>query len=125
MIQVDISGHPHVDSFQFNTFSVMGTFLCNYGFFTSEAVLKPYTTSRWITMATHLFQLAPFDIFSSARSFVIVGSICLGFSEALHIFQVDTGGLPTNPTRLFCMFSCRHIFLYFQGRFGALNNVFF
>jgi hypothetical protein len=56
--------------------------------------------------------------------FVIVGSTLSGLSESLHIFQVDTGGIPPNPTSLFCMFSCLHIFLYFQGHFGALNNVF-
>ena len=33
--------------------------------------------------------------------FVIVGSTLLGFSEALHIFQVETGGLPPNTTGLF------------------------
>jgi hypothetical protein len=37
--------------------------------------------------------------------FVIVGYTLLGLSEALHIFQVDTGGLPPNPTGVFCMFS--------------------
>jgi hypothetical protein len=57
--------------------------------------------------------------------FLIVGSTLLGLSESLHIFQVDTGGLSPNPTGLFCMFSCQHILLYFQGRFGALNIVFF
>jgi hypothetical protein len=51
-------------------------------------------------------------------------STCLGLYEALHIFYVDTGGLPPNITGLFYMFSCQHIFLYFQGHFGALNNVF-
>ena len=56
--------------------------------------------------------------------FVIVDSTLFGMSEALHIFQVDIGGIPPNPTSLFCMFSCQHIFLYIQGHFGALNNVF-
>jgi hypothetical protein len=56
--------------------------------------------------------------------FVIVGYILLGLSESLHIFQVETGGCPPNPTGLFWMFSGQHIFLYFQGRFGALNSVF-
>jgi hypothetical protein len=56
--------------------------------------------------------------------FVIVGSTLLGLSEAPHILQVDIGGLLSNPTGLFCMFSCQHILLYFQGRFGALNIVF-
>jgi hypothetical protein len=54
--------------------------------------------------------------------FVIVGPTLLGLSEALHIFHVDTGGLSPNPTDLFCMFSCQHILLYFQGHFGALNS---
>jgi hypothetical protein len=56
--------------------------------------------------------------------FVIVVSILSGLSEALHIFQVEIGGRPPSPTRLFWKFSCQNIFLYFQGRFGALNNVF-
>jgi hypothetical protein len=56
--------------------------------------------------------------------FVIVGSTLLGLSESPHILQVDTGDLSPNPTSLFCMFSCQHILLYFQGRFGALNIVF-
>jgi hypothetical protein len=51
-------------------------------------------------------------------------STLMGMFEALHIFQVDTGDLSPNPTGLFCMFSCQHILLYFQGRFGALNSVF-
>jgi hypothetical protein len=53
-----------------------------------------------------------------------VGSTLLGLSEALHNFQVDIGGHPPNPTGLFWIFSCQYIFLYFQGRFGALNSVF-
>jgi hypothetical protein len=48
----------------------------------------------------------------------------MGLFEALHIFQVDIGGRPPNPTGLFWMFSCQHISLYFQGHFGALNSVF-
>ena len=56
--------------------------------------------------------------------FVIVGYTLSRLFEALHIFQVDIGGLPHNPTVLFCNFSCHYIFLYFQGHFGALNNVF-
>jgi hypothetical protein len=55
---------------------------------------------------------------------VISGSTLLLFSESLHIFQVDTSGLSPNQNGLFCMSSCYHIFLYFQVRFGALNNVF-
>ena len=56
--------------------------------------------------------------------FVIMGSTLLGLSEALHIFQVETGDLPPNPIGLFWKFSCQHILLYFQGRFGALNSAF-
>jgi hypothetical protein len=79
-------------------------------------------------VATHLFQLAPLDSFLVQHVllyfFVIVGSTLSGLSESLHIFQVDIGGLPPNPTGLFWMFSCQYIFLYFQGHFGALNSVF-
>jgi hypothetical protein len=48
----------------------------------------------------------------------------MGMSEASHIIQVDMGGLSPNPSNLFCMFSCHHIFLYFQGCLEALNIVF-
>ena len=47
---------------------------------------------------------------------VIVGSTRMGLYEAPYILQVDASGL-------FCTFSCHHILLYFQGHFGALNNV--
>jgi hypothetical protein len=33
--------------------------------------------------------------------FVILGSTLMGLSEALHIIQVDTGGLSPYPTGLF------------------------
>jgi hypothetical protein len=56
--------------------------------------------------------------------FVIVSSTLLGMYESLHIFKVDIGGNPSNPTRLFWKFSYQYIFLYFHGHFGALNNVF-
>ena len=56
--------------------------------------------------------------------FIIVSSTLMGMSKASHILQVDMGGLLPNPTSLFCMFSCQHILLYFQGYFGALNIVF-
>jgi hypothetical protein len=56
--------------------------------------------------------------------FVVVSSTLLGLSEAPHILQVDTSGLSPNPTGLFCMFSCHHILLYFQGRFASLKVVF-
>ena len=45
--------------------------------------------------------------------FVIVGSTLLGFSEAVHIFQVETGSFTPNPTGLVLNFSFQHIFLYF------------
>jgi hypothetical protein len=56
--------------------------------------------------------------------FVILSYTLLGLFEATHILQVDTGGLSYNPTGLFCISSCHHILLYFQGHFGALNVVF-
>jgi hypothetical protein len=56
--------------------------------------------------------------------FVIMSSTLLGLFEAPHILQVDTGDLSPNPTDIFCMFSCQHILMYFQGHFGALNVVF-
>jgi hypothetical protein len=77
----------------------------------------PPTYSNWLLLF----------VFSSTRSSVLLcncGFYTSGDFEALHIFQVDIGGLSPNPTFLFCMFSCQHILLYFQGRFGALNNVF-
>jgi hypothetical protein len=77
LIQVDIGGHPPVPNsnwliltvFSSTCFSVMGTFLCNCGFCTSGAILKPYTTSRWILVAAHLFQLAYFGSFHVSTSF--------------------------------------------------------
>jgi hypothetical protein len=68
---VDIGGHPLVPNsnwliltvFSSTCFSIMGTFICNYGFFTSGVVLKPYTTSRWILVVAHLFQLDYFGVF--------------------------------------------------------------
>jgi hypothetical protein len=56
--------------------------------------------------------------------FVTVGYTLIRVSKYLHIFQVDTASLSPNLTRLFCIFSCQHIFLYFEDRFGSLNNVF-
>jgi hypothetical protein len=56
--------------------------------------------------------------------FVIVVSTLPGLYESMHIFHMDIGGHPPNPTDLFWKFSCKYIFLYFQGHFGALNNVF-
>jgi hypothetical protein len=53
---------------------------------------------------------------------IIVVFTLLRLYEALHIFQVDIGGLPPKLANLFCMFSCQHIFFYLQGHFGALNN---
>jgi hypothetical protein len=83
LIQVDIGGHPPVPNsnwliltvFSSTCFSVMGTLLCNYGFCTSEAVLNPYTTSRWILVATHLVQLAYFGSFHLSTSFCTFGAI--------------------------------------------------
>jgi hypothetical protein len=77
LIQVDIGGHPPVPNsnwliltvFSSTRFSVMGTFLCNCGFCTYGVVLKPYTTSRWILVAAHLFQLAYFGSFHVSTSF--------------------------------------------------------
>jgi hypothetical protein len=53
-----------------------------------------------------------------------MSSTLLGLSEALDILQLNMGGLSPNPNGLFCMLSCQHIFLYFQGHFGALNIAF-
>jgi hypothetical protein len=53
-----------------------------------------------------------------------VSSTLLGLFESPHSLQVDTDGLSPKPTGLFCMFSCQHIVVYFQGHFGALNVVF-
>jgi hypothetical protein len=47
-----------------------------------------------------------------------------GFHESLQSIQVDIGGCPPIPTGLFWKFSCQYIFMYFQGRFGALNSGF-
>jgi hypothetical protein len=77
LIQVDIGGHPPIPNsnwliltvFSSTYLSVMGTFLCNCGFYTSGAVLKPYTASRWILVADHLFQLAYFGRFHVSTSF--------------------------------------------------------
>jgi hypothetical protein len=77
----------------------------------------PPTYSNWLLVSIfvqHVFLYC----------FIIVSSTLLGLSEASHILQVDTGGLSPNPTGLFCMFSCQHILLYFQGCFEALNIVF-
>jgi hypothetical protein len=41
----------------------MGRFICNCGFFTYAVFLKPYIASRWIWVATHIFQLNYFGIF--------------------------------------------------------------
>jgi hypothetical protein len=75
--KVDIGGHPPVPNsnwliltvFSSTCFSVMGTFLCNCGFCTYGVVLNPYTTSRWILVASHLFQLAYFGSFHVSTSF--------------------------------------------------------
>jgi hypothetical protein len=77
LIHMDIGGHPPILNsncpiltvFSSTRFSVMGTFLCNCGFFTYGAVLKPYTTSRWILVDDHLFQLDFFGNFHVNTSF--------------------------------------------------------
>jgi hypothetical protein len=77
LIQVDIGGHPPVPYsnwiiwtiFSSTRFSVMGTFLCNCGFYTYRDVLNPYTTSRWILVAAHLFQLYYFGSLHVSTSF--------------------------------------------------------
>jgi hypothetical protein len=50
-------------------FSVMMTFIFNCWLFTYGVFLKPYTTFRWILVASHLFQLAYFGIFYVNTSF--------------------------------------------------------
>ena len=77
----------------------------------------PPTYSNWLLMSIfvqHVFLYL----------FITVIYTLLGLFEASYILPVDTGGLSPNPNGLFCMFSCQNILLYFQGRFGALNNVF-
>ena len=77
MIQVDIGGHPPVPTsnwlilsvFSSTRFSVIGKILCNCGFFTYGAVLKPYKASRWILVVSHLFQLVYFGRFHVYTSF--------------------------------------------------------
>jgi hypothetical protein len=39
--------------FSSTRFSIMMTLFCNCGFFTSRAILNPYTTSRWILVASY------------------------------------------------------------------------
>jgi hypothetical protein len=78
----------------------------------------PPTYSNWLLLSILIMHVLLYF-------FVIVGSTPLGLYEALHIFQVETGGRPPNPTSLFWKFSCQHIFVYFHGRFGALNSVVF
>jgi hypothetical protein len=46
------------------------------------------------------------------------------WAEPTWDFFVDNGGHPPIPNDLFWKFSCQYIFLYFQGRFGSLNNFF-
>jgi hypothetical protein len=78
----------------------------------------PPTYSKWLLVSVFVQHILLY-------CFVIGGSTPLGMFEAPHILQVDTCGLSPNPTGLFCMFSCQHILMYFQGHFGALNVVFF
>jgi hypothetical protein len=81
----------------------------------------PVPNSNWLILT----------VFSSTRFSVMGTFLCncgflhlRGCPEALHNIQVDIGGHPPIPTGLFWNFSCQYIFLYFQGHFGALNNVF-
>jgi hypothetical protein len=81
----------------------------------------PVPNSNWLILT----------VFSSTHFSVMGTFLCnCGFCtygavlESLHNIQVDIGGLPPIPTGLFWNFSCQYIFLYFQGHFGALNNVF-
>jgi hypothetical protein len=77
LIQVDIGGHSPVPNsnwliltvFSSTRFSVMRTILCNCGFCNNGAILKPYTISRWILVAAHLFQLAYYGSFHVSASF--------------------------------------------------------
>jgi hypothetical protein len=85
---VDIGGHPPVPNpnlliltvFCSTCFSVTGTFLCNCGFCTFRVVIKPYTTSRWILVVSHLFQLAYFG------SFHVSASLC---TSLIHSQTID------------------------------------
>jgi hypothetical protein len=66
LIQVDIGGHPPVPTGSFcPVFSSTrsSVLLCNCGFYTSGGCLKPYTSSRWILVASHLIQLDYFVCF--------------------------------------------------------------
>jgi hypothetical protein len=51
----DPSGYWWPPSFSSLHFSVMMKFIYNCGFCTSRAVLNPYTISKWILVAAHLF----------------------------------------------------------------------
>jgi hypothetical protein len=74
---VDIGGHPPAPNstwliftvFNSGRFSVMVTSLFNCGFFTSGDIYNPYTTSRCISVAAHLFQLAYFGSFHVSTYF--------------------------------------------------------
>jgi hypothetical protein len=84
--------------------------------------------SRWTLLSMHLFELTPLVYFLVQHVllyfFVILGSTLLGMFETQHIFQVDISCLSYNPIGLFCMFSCQHILLHFEGLFGAINDKF-
>jgi hypothetical protein len=79
LIQVDIGGHPTIPNsnwliltiFSSKHFSVMEKFLCNCGFCTSRDILKPYITSRWILVASHLFQMDYLGSFMSVHLSVL------------------------------------------------------
>jgi hypothetical protein len=57
--------------------------------------------------------------------FVIVGSTLSGLSGSLHIFQVDTGGLPPNPIGLILYFFMSTHFVVLPGSFWGPKQCFF
>jgi hypothetical protein len=57
--------------------------------------------------------------------FVIVGSTLSRMSEGLQIFQVDTGGLPPNPTGLFFYFFMSSHLVVLPGPFWGPKQCFF
>jgi hypothetical protein len=81
----------------------------------------PVPNSNWLILT----------VFSSTR-FSVMGTLLCNYGfctseaclESLHNIQVDIGGHPSSPTGLFWQFSSQYIFLYFWGRFEALNNIF-
>jgi hypothetical protein len=80
----------------------------------------PILNSNWLILT----------IFSSAHFSVMGTFLCnCGLCTSRVVLNPYTasryiGGHPPIPTGLIWNFSCQYIFFYFQGRFGALNNVF-